>query len=289
MKILILTHSKERHYYLCNKIIEKTENVVGVITGAKVVNRGRYENFIKKIKNKKYYLKNRFLNALFRKYGKRLLKEKELAEEEFFGGATKHFYDNHKELLMATVNSKHRSINDDYYLSLIREKRPDIIVVMGTCLIGKEIISSAKFVINMHTGLSPYYRGGNTNLWPFIEKDFGYFGVTIHLMSLGIDSGSIIFTKRPEIFKDDNYGTINSKSIVVGIDLMVESIKLIENGEINSIEQWREGKLFFDRDWNSYLAYKYFKHREEFLLTYCELFEKKRLPNLKLIKNGVEI
>ncbi len=286
MRILILTHSKERHFYLCNEIIEKTNSVVGVITGAKVVNRSRYENLKNRLKNFRFYLKNRLLNSIFIKYGKRLLKEKALAEEKFFGGSKKHFYKNHKELLIESVTPKYKSINDRYYISLIREKNPDIIVVMGTCLIGKEIISSAKFVINMHTGLSPYYRGGNTNLWPFIENDFGYFGVTIHLMSLGIDSGNIIFTKRPVIEESDNYGTINSKSIVLGVGLMVKAIENIKNNRLNSIEQWEEGKLFFDRDWNSYLAYRYFKNRDRFLSTYCKLQRENRLPKLKLIENG---
>ena len=44
MKIVILTRSADRHYYFCNQIIEKTEKVTGVITGAKAVNQSRYEN-----------------------------------------------------------------------------------------------------------------------------------------------------------------------------------------------------------------------------------------------------
>lgn len=287
MRILILTHSKERHYFLCNSIIEKTNSVVGVITGAKVVNRGRYENLKRKLKNFRFYIKNRVLNSLFIKYGKKLLKEKKLAEDKFFGGSKEHFYKQHKNLLIETLNSKYRSINDRYYISLIREKRPDVIIVMGTSLIGKDIIESAKFVINMHTGVSPYYRGGNTNLWPFIERDFGYFGVTIHLISLGIDSGNIIFTKRPKIEESDNYGTINSKSIILGIESILKAIELIKNNRLNSIEQWEDGKLFFDRDWNSYLAYRYFKTRDRFLSTYCRLQRENRLPEVKLVENGV--
>ncbi len=291
MRIVILTHSLDRHYYFCNQIIEKAGKVVGVITGAKVVNKSRYEKILSTIKKKeiKYYLKNKFLNMVFKEYGKRFQKEKLLAEKQFFGGATEHFNNNHKKLLIESLSPKYRSINDDYYVSLIRENNPDIIVVMGTCLIGKKIISSAKFVINLHTGLSPYYRGGNTNLWPIIEEEFGYFGVTIHLMSLGIDSGNIIFTERPEVCENDNYGTINSKSIIIGTDLMAQSIKLIENDDINSVKQWTKGKLFFNRDWDNYAAYKYFKKREKFLSMYCKLFEKNQLPKVKLIKNGREI
>ena len=67
---------------------------------------------------------------------------------------------------------------------------------------------------------------------------------------------------------------------------MVKAIEYIKDGKLNSIEQWEKGKLFFDRDWNSYLAYRYFKSRDRFLSTYCELQRENRLPKLKLIENG---
>lgn len=104
---------------------------------------------------------------------------------------------------------------------------------------------------------------------------------------MGIDSGNIIFTKRPKIEESDNYGTINSKSIILGIESILKAIELIKNNRLNSIEQWEDGKLFFDRDWNSYLAYRYFKTRDRFLSTYCRLQRENRLPKVKLVENGV--
>ena len=35
MRIIILTHDNDRHFYFCNEIIKNTNQVVGVITGAK--------------------------------------------------------------------------------------------------------------------------------------------------------------------------------------------------------------------------------------------------------------
>ena len=65
MRIVILTHNNDRHYYFCNEIIEKTNFVVGVITGGKY----RKLNFQRKLKiYKKDFLKlirNKFLNLIF--------------------------------------------------------------------------------------------------------------------------------------------------------------------------------------------------------------------------------
>jgi methionyl-tRNA formyltransferase len=289
MRIVILTHCADRHYYFCNQLIEKTGNVVGVITHAKDVNRSRYEKIVTAIKKKqvKWVLKNMLLNRIFKKYGRMLQKEKQMAEDKFFSGSAAYFNKNFKDLLLAQVSKDHRSINHDYYVSLINEKKPDIIVVMGTGLIGKKIILSAKYILNIHTGLSPYYRGGRTNLWPFIEEDFGYFGVTVHLMSLGIDSGDIIFTERPEICNEDNYGTINCKSIVIGTDLMNRTIQLLKNGQFRSIKQWTKGKLFNNRDMNNFIAYKYFKKKDIFISKHIELEKQNKLPKVNLVRKGM--
>ena len=96
---------------------------------------------------------------------------------------------------------------------------------MGTCLLKKKIISLAPNVINMHTGLSPYYRGGWTNFFPIIDNVYGHFGVTIHRMSIGIDSGDIIFSSQTKIDLNDDYFSINCKAISDGTIIMIKTIK----------------------------------------------------------------
>ena len=216
MRIIILTHNSERHYYFCNKIIENSNKVVGVITGGKYYQKNKVDRLKELIIKKRFLkaIKNKLLNIYYKKFHTRLIKEKNSVEEKFFGGSKSIFNKQHKHLLISSYNNKYKSINDDYFVSLIREKNPDVILVMGTCLLDEKILSSAKHVINLHTGLSPYYRGAWTNLIPFIDDNYGYFGVTIHKLSLGIDSGDIIYSACPEINSSDNYSTINSKSII---------------------------------------------------------------------------
>ena len=157
---------------------------------------------------------------------------------------------------------------------------------MGTCILGKKIINSAKHVINMHTGLSPYYRGGWTNLFPIIFNDHGYFGVTIHKMSTGIDSGDIIFTKRIKVNLSDTFSSINCNSIIQGTDLMIKTVELIRKNKINSIKQWTKGKLILGRDYNGLTAFKYFLKRKYFLKKHLDLQNSNLLPKISLVKNG---
>ena len=159
---------------------------------------------------------------------------------------------------------------------------------MGTCLLGKRIIDSAKHVINMHTGLSPYYRGGWTNLFPIINKEYGFFGVTIHKMSTGIDSGDIIFTHRPKIEIRDNYSSINCKAIVEGVKLMIRTVDLIKNKKMNSVKQWTNGTLIFGRSYNGFIAFLYFVRLKKFITKYKSLQDSNLLPKITLIKNGIK-
>lgn len=259
--------------------------MVGVITGGKVVRRSRKEKFQRLIKRKElgYYVRNRCLDLLFRSTGSRFWREKQATEKRFFGGSAERFQTQHRHLVLDHVNDAHRSINARHYVEKIRAVQPDVIVVMGTCMLGKRIIASAPEVLNMHTGLSPYYRGGHTNMWPILEGDFGYFGVTIHKMSLGIDSGDIVFTQRPEVAETDTYSDINAKCIVLGTELMIKALERLAADNLEAVEQWTEGKLFFDRDMNHYTAYRYFKKRQAFMSTYCRLAREQQLPAVRLI------
>ena len=191
INILIITHNRNRHFYFANRLIEKTGTVTGIITGAKTVTMSTGEKIRRRIQKKEVwpFVRNRALNIAYRKYGVRFNVEKQEAEQHYFGGAKDLFYSQFLHLLLTEIEKPYRSVNDDHYVSLIKNHKPDIIAVMGTCLISRAIIKSAPYVLNLHTGLSPYYRGSHTNLWPIIENDQGRFGVTVHRMSTGIDSG----------------------------------------------------------------------------------------------------
>ena len=100
---------------------------------------------------------------------------------------------------------------------------PDVICVFGTGIIKNNLfIKLPKRIINMHLGLSPYYRGSGTNYWPLVNKEPEYVGVTIHFLDPGIDTGDMIHQGRPKIVSGDNIHTIGCKTIILGTELMIK-------------------------------------------------------------------
>jgi hypothetical protein len=128
---------------------------------------------------------------------------------------------------------------------------PDIVCVNGTRLIRPPLLDRipdlALGMINLHTGLSPYSRGGNCNLFMLIEGHPELVGITIHHIDRGIDHGDIIITSRPNMSPADNFEIIDGKTFRLGNECMVAAVKQLDDGKAERVPQWIEGKLFLQR------------------------------------------
>ena len=123
--------------------------------------------------------------------------------------------------------------------AFLKDIGPDIIVVLGSSIIKPHIITIPKIAImNIHTGLSPYYRGTWSYGWPIVNKEPEYIGVTLHLVNSGIDSGDIIYQTRPVLDINDDLNTIFLKVVSEGIELAVKAVReILINGSIKSYKQ----------------------------------------------------
>src|SRR5437660_4737766 len=80
-------------------------------------------------------------------------------------------------------------------LQLLQSLAPDVITVYGTNVIKASVIALPRLgILNMHTGISPEYRGSDTVFWPLYDERPEWIGVTVHLLDEGIDSGPILYT-----------------------------------------------------------------------------------------------
>lgn len=145
---------------------------------------------------------------------------------------------------------KVRDINETKVQNFISDLKPDLLAVSGTQLLRDPILPLQPSVIkegiiNMHTGLSPYVRGGSATFWALYSGKPQYIGATIHYIDKNIDAGDIILSARPENLEaDDTDFTIDVKVRYLGINLYVEALKQIEKGINKRIKQWPEGQLF---------------------------------------------
>ena len=142
-------------------------------------------------------------------------------------------------------------VNNLKCLEFVKKCNPDVIVVNGTNLLRKpyfEFNPAPRFgIINIHTGLSPYCRGGNCNLYAILHKQIHLVGVTVHYIDQGIDSGDIIFTERPTINLGDTFESLENKVFRLGEDLLLLALESQCSSPLHRTKQWQKGQLFLKR------------------------------------------
>lgn len=114
----------------------------------------------------------------------------------------------------------------------------DLLVSMSFNQILKaEFLSAARLgVINCHAGALPFYRGRNPLNWALVNGE-DRFGVTVHHVDLGIDTGDIIVQRFAEIAIDDTYGTVLTKAYELCAASLCDALRQIADGTATRIPQ----------------------------------------------------
>lgn len=165
---------------------------------------------------------------------KKHFRDRDEAEKRYFGEHAEFF----AEDIVSEV--KGGSINVFSYIEEISLLHPDVIAVFGSSLLDRLFLE--KFgagLVNMHLGLSPYYRGSGTNFWPLVNNEPEYVGATIHILALKADAGNILAQARPQIFPEDGPHDIGCRAIIAGTAAMIKVLKYYEPGKTKGIPQWR--------------------------------------------------
>jgi len=107
------------------------------------------------------------------------------------------------------------SINGPKYLDTILAAEPDLLVAFGCSLIKNPLLSafSGRF-LNVHLGLSPYFRGAGTNYWPLVKGHPEYVGATFMHMDAGVDTGEVIHQIRARRSWGDTPSQVGNRLIV---------------------------------------------------------------------------
>lgn len=121
--------------------------------------------------------------------------------------------------------------NNEEILEKIKSFSPDVLCVVAYGkILPKEILDIPKYgSINVHGSLLPKYRGAAPIQWAVLNGD-KETGVTTMYMDEGMDTGDIILKKSIEIGDNDTTGEIWSRLSKVGAELLVETLKKIEEG-----------------------------------------------------------
>ena len=155
---------------------------------------------------------------------------------------------------MITVSS----INSSEAEIFTRQLNPDLIVVSGTELIKKPMldIPARIGIVNLHTGLSPYVKGGpNCTNWCIANNDWHLIGSTIMWINAGIDSGNIITSETIDIRKTGNLLEAHKVVMEHAHQLYIRAIRYLmtHSPPYQSIPQKTlgNGRLFLTKMWTT--------------------------------------
>jgi len=137
---------------------------------------------------------------------------------------------------------KTNNINKKVHEKYISNINPDLIISVNFSQILKPNIIRipVKGCINLHASLLPKYRGRAPLNWAIINGE-DKTGVTCHYIDEGIDTGDIILQKEIKINEEDYIGDILKRVKTIYPEILLESIELIKNDNVDIIEKENEG------------------------------------------------
>jgi len=251
--IIVMTGDGLRHRFFVNHLI-KNLNIIGVVFEMK--------SNLPRSKDKE---SNEIITQHFR--------ERDETEERYFGSNDKFFMPSSNILEVQTGES-----NSPAVAKWINKHNPDYIILYGTSIIRDPLLSLFKGrIINMHLGLSPYYRGAGTNFWPLVNREPECVGATIHLAVLEVDSGPILAQVRPNPEVKDRCHDLGCKTIIAGTELMPRCLLNYHCKKLIPKPQTEKGYLYRKRDFNAQAVKKMWHNFETGMMQeYLQNMDEKR-------------
>lgn len=233
MKITVFTSDSLRHTFLINKLFKVCDKLFVVREYSKI-----------KIKR----------SNLKKKYFQKVKKQ----EIKLFGPYNKKFNQEIKILRLKKekLNSSLMKKNDEYFKS-------HLYIVFGSSIIKGELLDFLikKKAINIHMGISPYYRGTDCNFWAIYDDNSDLVGATIHRLSKKIDEGQILYHALSDIKTEPFEYTMSTvKSAILSL---IEKIKDKSIFKIKTINQNKKKLIRFSKkkDFNSSSIIKFNKKK----------------------------
>ena len=217
MRIALFTSNQLRHKYIAGQI-EKTLGLNLIITEEKSAaieeDKSDYSTEDSKLQQSHF--------------------EQRAASEQLFFGGCSEFPDE-----VPLNKLMHGSINAQGTLDLLIEHDIDCILLFGTSIIKSIILD--KFpnrVVNLHLGLSPYYKGSGTNFFPIVYNEFECLGATIHIATSKVDAGAILHQIRlQDIVEDDTIHSMGNKVIKAAGEVYPKVVAAFLSGHLKGSEQ----------------------------------------------------
>ncbi|MFT6716160.1 MAG: methionyl-tRNA formyltransferase [Saprospiraceae bacterium] len=129
-------------------------------------------------------------------------------------------------------------VNSDAFYAKAQTYECEVFVSMSyNQIFRKRILDCTPMgIINCHAGKLPFYRGRNILNWALIN-DEKEFGITVHFVDEGIDTGDIILQRSYPISDSDSYKTLLERAHDDCAEILSDALKQMCIGQQKRIVQ----------------------------------------------------
>lgn len=137
-----------------------------------------------------------------------------------------------------------RLLRAELFENQLRKLGCDVMLVAGfRRLIPPNIISLARYAMNLHTSLLPKHRGGTPTRW-VIRNGESETGVTIHELSEKYDTGRIVLQESLKVYSHDTYGELEMRLAHLASKMALKVLDMAATGTLSSYPQNEEAATY---------------------------------------------
>ena len=128
-------------------------------------------------------------------------------------------------------------LKDEAFLEALRAWKADLQIVVAFRMLPEVVWNMPRLgTFNLHASLLPQYRGAAPINWAVINGDTET-GITTFFLKHEIDTGEVIQQVKVPIAETDNVGTVHDKLMLLGGQLVTETVDAILADEVKTIPQ----------------------------------------------------
>jgi len=130
------------------------------------------------------------------------------------------------------------NVNSDTFVKWVKGQDADLLISMSfNQILKRDILDIAPLgFINCHAGALPFYRGRNPLNWVLINGETE-FGITVHYIDEGIDTGDIIAQELFNISPEDDYSSLLELAISECAKVLFKAVSQLKEGAITRVKQ----------------------------------------------------
>ena len=129
------------------------------------------------------------------------------------------------------------NLKDESFLEELKSLNANLQIVVAFRMLPKVVWEMpALGTFNLHASLLPNYRGAAPINWAIINGETKT-GVTTFFIDDKIDTGAMILSSETEISTTENAGQLHDRLMHLGSGTVIETLKLIESGNVNTTIQ----------------------------------------------------